>query len=170
MWCLGRMNTKSHQRARPSRRLNHRLDHKIVRLSPHPLKAHTLQVKWICIWLLHFSHSEDEFSLTALFKILQTLKFKTAAFKIVFRCRQSQTMTFWTRWSKLLFPKSSSKMIEGSEKRKRQLTFELQNSRVFGWGGVGGGGRSETNGGLGSRAPRCWFPTYSRKNKSMDEI
>ena len=58
--------------------------HYLVRLSPHPLMAYTLQVKWIFIWLLHFSHSEDECSLTALFKILRTLKFKTAAFKIVF--------------------------------------------------------------------------------------
>ena len=31
--------------------------------------------------------------------------------------RQSQTMTFWTRWSKLLFPKRSAKMIDGSEER-----------------------------------------------------
>ena len=155
-----RMNTKSHQRARPLG-LNPHLDHKMgvqamiqihymVRLSPHPLMAHTLQLKWICIWLLHFSYSEDEFSLTALFTNSRTLKFKTAAFKTVFRCRQSklrsqttnlvtqehtkqieiqqsQTMTFWTRWSRPLFPKSSSKMIlsEGTEKCKRQLAFEL---------------------------------------------
>ena len=45
--------------------------------------------------------------------------------------RQSQTMTFWTRWSKLLFPKRCAKMIDGSEKRKRQLAFELQNSSVY---------------------------------------
>ena len=44
---------------------------------------------------------------------------------------QSQTMTFWTCWSKFLFPERSSKMIDGSEKRKRQLVFELWNSRVF---------------------------------------
>ena len=36
--------------------------HYLVRLSPLPLMAHALQVKWICIWLLHFSHSEDEFA------------------------------------------------------------------------------------------------------------
>ena len=28
---------------------------------------------------------------------------------------QSQTMTFWTRWTKLLFPKRCAKMIDGSE-------------------------------------------------------
>ena len=44
---------------------------------------------------------------------------------------QSQTMTFWTRFSKVLFPKISAKMIDGSETLKRQLAFELQNSRVF---------------------------------------
>ena len=30
---------------------------------------------------------------------------------------KSQTMTFWTRWRKVLFPKRSVKMIDGSEKR-----------------------------------------------------
>ena len=44
---------------------------------------------------------------------------------------RSQTMTFWTRLSKVLFPKRFNKMIDGSEKCKHQLTFELQNSHVF---------------------------------------
>ena len=44
---------------------------------------------------------------------------------------KSQAMTFWTRLSKVLFPKRSAKMIDGSEKRKLQLTFELQSSPVF---------------------------------------
>ena len=44
---------------------------------------------------------------------------------------RSQTMTFWTRLSKVLFPKRFVKMIDGSEKPKRQLAFELQSSRVF---------------------------------------
>ena len=44
---------------------------------------------------------------------------------------KSQTMTFWTRWSKLLFPKRSAKMIDGCEKRIRQLPFGLQNLCVF---------------------------------------
>ena len=43
---------------------------------------------------------------------------------------QSQTMTFWTRWSKLVSPQSSDKMIDGKEKC-RQLAFKLQNSRLF---------------------------------------
>ena len=34
------------------------------------------------------------------------------------------------KWIKL-FPKRSIKMIDGTEKRKRQLAFELQSSRVF---------------------------------------
>ena len=38
---------------------------------------------------------------------------------------KSQTMTFWTRWSKRLCPKKSAKMIDGSEKRERQLALEL---------------------------------------------
>ena len=44
---------------------------------------------------------------------------------------KSQAMTFWIRLSKVLFPKRSAKMIDGSEKRKLQLTFELQSSHVF---------------------------------------
>ena len=32
---------------------------------------------------------------------------------------------------KLLFPKRSVKMIDGSEKRKLQFVFELQSSRVY---------------------------------------
>ena len=39
-------------------------------------------------------------------------------------------MTFRTCQSKVLFSKRSVKMIEGSEKRNRQLAFELQNSHV----------------------------------------
>ena len=39
-------------------------------------------------------------------------------------------MTFWTRYSEVSFPKRSVKMIDGSEKRNRQLAFELQNSQV----------------------------------------
>ena len=34
---------------------------------------------------------------------------------------KSQTLTFWTRLSKVLFPKRSVKMIDGREKRKCQL-------------------------------------------------
>ena len=48
--------------------------------------------------------------------------------------RKSQTIAFSkTRSSKLLFPKRSAKIIDGSEKRKGvlQSAFELQNLRVF---------------------------------------
>ena len=45
--------------------------------------------------------------------------------------QRSQTMTFWTHLSKVLFPKKSSKMVEGRVKRKHQLTFELQSFLVF---------------------------------------
>ena len=44
---------------------------------------------------------------------------------------KSQTMTIWTHWSKLLFPKRSAKVIDGSEKCKCQLAFESQYSCVF---------------------------------------
>ena len=44
---------------------------------------------------------------------------------------RSQTMTFWTCLSKVLFPNRSAKMIDGSEKGKRQLAFELESSRFF---------------------------------------
>ena len=40
-------------------------------------------------------------------------------------------MTFWTRLIKVLFPKKTARMIDGREKRKRQLAFELQNLRIF---------------------------------------
>ena len=40
-------------------------------------------------------------------------------------------MIFWTRLSKVLFPKRSAKMIDGTGKLKRQLAFELHSSRVF---------------------------------------
>ena len=89
--------------------------------------------------------------ITVLFKNMRTLKFKS---HLVFfaainhnydhkqqtlkhkntkriKIHQSQTMTFWTYWSKLLFPKRSAKMIDNSEKRKRQLAFELWNSCVY---------------------------------------
>ena len=33
------------------------------------------------------------------------------------------TITFWTRWSKPLFPKKTAKLIDGNGERKRQLAF-----------------------------------------------
>ena len=44
---------------------------------------------------------------------------------------RSQTMTFWTWLSKVLFLKRSTRMIDGSEKCKRQLAFSLQSSHVL---------------------------------------
>ena len=44
---------------------------------------------------------------------------------------KSQTMTYWTRWSKLLFPKGSAKMMNSSEKSKCQLALELQDLHVY---------------------------------------
>ena len=40
-------------------------------------------------------------------------------------------MTFWTHVGNVLFAKRSAKMFDDSEKRKRQLSFELQSLRVF---------------------------------------
>ena len=44
---------------------------------------------------------------------------------------RTQTMTFWTPCSKVLFPERSAKKIDCSKKRKCQLSFELQSSHVF---------------------------------------
>ena len=52
----------------------------------------------------------------------RTLKQRNTQNRSKSTCHKSQTMNFWTRWSKLLFPKRS---------RQRQLAIELQNSRVF---------------------------------------
>ena len=35
-------------------------------------------------------------------------------------------MVFWTRLSKVLFPKKSAKMIDGSEKHKPPLAFDFR--------------------------------------------
>ena len=43
---------------------------------------------------------------------------------------KSQTLTFWSRQSKVLLPKRSVKMIDSSEKRNRHLSFELRYSHV----------------------------------------
>ena len=39
---------------------------------------------------------------------------------------RSQTMTFWTRLSKVLFFKRSTRMTDGSKECKRQLAFRLR--------------------------------------------
>ena len=80
--------------------------------------------------------SEMRFSLSSIIiTIMQkqrTLKQRNAQNGSKSANHKSQTITFLkTRWSKLLFPKRSAKMIDGSEKRKRQSAFERQNLRVF---------------------------------------
>ena len=96
-------------------------------------------------------------SFTALFKNTRTLKFKSylhnycifTAVNHNYEHKQrtlkhrntqngskstyckSQSMTFWTCWSKRLFPKRSAKMIDGCEKCIRQLPFGLQNLCVL---------------------------------------
>ena len=61
----------------------------------------------------------------------QTLKHRNAQNVSKSTNHRSQTMTFWTHLSKVLFPKKSSKMVDGRVKRKHQLTFELQSFLVF---------------------------------------
>ena len=58
----------------------------------------------------------------------QTMKTLEHTKRIEFH--QSQNMNFWTRRSKLLFLKRSTKMINGSEERKRQLLLNFR-IRVF---------------------------------------
>ena len=63
----------------------------------------------------------------------QTLKHRNTQNGSKYTNHKSQTMTFWTRRSKLVFPMSSakiSKMIDGSEKRKCQLALNFR-IRVF---------------------------------------
>jgi len=62
----------------------------------------------------------------------QTLKHRNTQNGSKSTNHKSQTMTFLTRRSKRLCPMKSAKMIDGSEKRKRQLALELlQRSLVF---------------------------------------
>ena len=62
----------------------------------------------------------------------QILKHRNAQNGFKSTNHNSQTKTFWTPWSTLLFPKRSAKMIGGSnEECKFQLAIELQNSLVF---------------------------------------
>ena len=87
------------------------------------------------------------------FQTTRTLKFKSRLHNYVFRCRQSllrsratnletqkhtermeihqsQTMTFWARWSTLLFPKRSA-LIDGSEKANVSWLLNFRISRVY---------------------------------------
>ena len=94
----------------------------------------------ICYPLLRFSKTHELWSSKATFTIAfftavnhnydhkqRTLKHRNTQNGSKSTNHKSQTMTFWTRWSKFLFPKSSSKMIDGCKKRIRQLPFGLQN-------------------------------------------
>ena len=83
--------------------------------------------------------------ITALFKNTRTPKFNSCLHNCAFGCRQHnydhKQRSYAERHKedrnppitnhKLLFPQSSAKMIDGSEVRKRQLAFELQNLRFF---------------------------------------
>ena len=85
---------------------------------------------------------KDVKDVTALLKNTRTLKFRTAFTTALFAAvnhnydhkqrtltrgniqngskstnHKSQTMIFWSRWNKLLFPKRSATMIDASEKR-----------------------------------------------------
>ena len=93
-----------------------------------------------CYPLLRFSKTHELWSSKATFTIAffsavnhnydhkqRTLKHRNTQNESKSTNHKSQTMTFWTRWSKFLFPKSSAKMIDGCKKRIRQLPFGLQN-------------------------------------------
>ena len=93
-----------------------------------------------CYPLLRFSKTHELWSSKATFTIAfftavnhnydhkeRTLKHRNTQNGSKSTNHKSQTMTFWTRWSKFLFPKSSAKMIGGCKKRIRQLPFGLQN-------------------------------------------
>ena len=81
----------------------------------------------------------------AFFKNTRRLKFKSCLRNCVFGSRQHNYDHKQRGYAethkadrnppitnhKLLFPLSSAKMIDGSEVRKRQLAFELQNSRAL---------------------------------------
>ena len=79
--------------------------------------------------------------ITALFKNTRTLKFKSCLRNCVFGCRQhnydhkqrsyEETHKADQNPPIISVRRRSAKMIDGSEERKRQLAFELQNSRVF---------------------------------------
>ena len=77
---------------------------------------------------LHFSLPSIIISLLSQSTNLETLK-HTKQNKI----DQSQVtnVTFWTRWSKLLFHDRSSKMIDGTEKRKHQFAVKRQLTIIF---------------------------------------
>ena len=101
-----------------------------------------LGVDWdmyVCVFQKHANSevqtlpSKMRFSLSSIIITImekqRTLKQRKAQNGSKSANHKSQTITFLKR--KLLFPKRSAKIIDGSEKRKRQSAFELQNLRVF---------------------------------------
>ena len=104
----------------------------------------TLRISLLLSPSLHFSKTRKLWSSQAAFTIVflaavnynydhkqRTLKHRSAPNGWKSTNHKSQTVTFWTRWRKYLFPKRFVNMIDGSEKCKLQLAFELQNSRFF---------------------------------------
>ena len=94
---------------------------------------------YVCVFQKHANSevqtlpSKMRFSLSSIIITImekqRTLKQRNAQNGSKYANHKSQTITFLKR--KLLFPKRSAKIIDGSEKRKRQSAFELQNLRVF---------------------------------------
>ena len=84
------------------------------------------------LWSSNAAFKNAFFTVTIIITIMEkqgTLKQRNAQNGSKSANHKSQTITFLKR--KLLFPKRSAKIIDGSEKRKRQSAFELQNLRVF---------------------------------------
>ena len=101
------------------------------------------QVSSIMRYLLRFSKTQEQWKSKAAFTIAffttvnhnynhkqWTLKHWNTKQRSKFTNHQSQTMTFWTCWGKFLFPERSSKMIYGSEKRKRQRRVFLKSAVI----------------------------------------
>ena len=94
---------------------------------------------YVCVFQKHANSevqtlpSKMRFSLSSIIITImekqRTLKQRNAQNGSKSANHKSQTITFLKR--KLLFPKRSAKIIDSSEKRKRQSAFELQNLRVF---------------------------------------
>ena len=121
----------------------------VSHLNPNPSLSHTTyKTRFLsqvpCIFsLLHFSKtcklwsSQLRFLLPSIIQCnydnkQQTLKHRNTQNGSKSTNLKSQTMTYWTRSSKLLFPKGSAKVINSSENSvKRQLAFELQNLHVY---------------------------------------
>ena len=83
--------------------------------------------------LLRFSKTRQLWSLKAAFTIAFFAalnhnyynKERTLKNRKPLEIQQLRIITFWTCSSKLLFPKRSTKMIDGSEERKRQLALDF---------------------------------------------